>query len=405
MNPVTRRRALLWTPAAAILVAVLAWLFRPEPVAVDLMSVERGPLQVAIVDEGEARVRDVFVVSAPVAGLMRRVELEAGDHVAANATVIARLEPSVPMFLDERAVAEAKAGVEAASAARRFAEAQSRRVQAEQEFAESELRRLRALASRQSISQNELDAAERRAKTALAAVAEAQAAMKMRASEYEQARARLLNPAQAKRAAKDCDCIQVYSPVSGSVLRLLQESEGVVAAGAPILEIGDPHNLEIRVDLLSEEAVRVRPGQRALIESWGGSDALRGTVRRVEPYGYTKVSALGIEEQRVNVMIDLIEPHERWRRLGHGYRVEARILIWESADVLRVPLPALFRRGEDWAVFVEEDGRAKLREVQVGHQNSAQAQIVAGLTAGERVVLHPNERIDDGARIRMREGG
>lgn len=405
MSPVTKRRALLWMPAAAILVAVLVWLFRPEPVAVDLASVERGPLQVAIVDEGEARVRDVFVVSAPVAGLMRRVELEAGDHVAANETVIARLEPSVPMFLDERAVAEAKAGVEAASAARRFAEAQSRRVQAELEFADSELRRLRALASRQSISQNELDAAERRAKTAVAAVAEAQAAMKMRASEYEQARARLLNPTQAKRAAKDCDCILVYSPVSGSVLRLLQESEGVVAAGAPILEIGDPHNLEIRVDLLSEEAVRVRPGQRALIESWGGPGALRGTVRRVEPYGYTKVSALGIEEQRVNVMIDLTEPHERWRRLGHGYRVEPRILVWESSDVLRVPLPALFRDGEDWAVFVEQGGRATLRHVQVGRQNDAQAQIVAGLAAGERVILHPNERIDDGTRIRMRESG
>lgn len=405
MSPVTKRRALLWMPAAAILAAVLVWLFRAEPVAVDLVSVERGPLQVAIVDEGEARVRDVFVVSAPVAGLMRRVELEAGDRVVANETVIARLEPSVPMFLDERAVAEAKAGVEAASAARRFADAQSRRVQAELEFANSELRRLRALASRQSISQNELDAAERRAKTAVAAVAEAQAAIKMRASEYEQARARLLNPAQSKRAAKDCDCIPVYSPVSGSVLRLLQESEGVVAAGAAILEIGDPHSLEIRVDLLSEEAVRVKPGQRALIESWGGPGALRATVRRVEPYGYTKVSALGIEEQRVNVMIDLIEPHERWRRLGHGYRVEPRILVWESSDVLRVPLPALFRHGEDWAVFVEQGGRATLRQVEVGRQNSTQAQIVAGLAAGERVILHPNERIDDGTRIRMRGSG
>lgn len=402
MTSATKRRALFWTPAAAVLIAVLIWLFRPEAVAVDLVTVNRGPLQVTINDEGEARVHDVFVVSAPVAGLMRRVELEAGDHVAANETVIARLEPSAPMFLDERAIAEARAAVEAASAARKFAEAQSRRVQAEQEFAESELRRLRALASRQSISENELDAAERRAKTAVAAVAEAQAAMKMRASEYEQARARLLNPAQAKRAAKDCDCILVRSPVSGTVLRVLQESEAIVAAGAPILEIGAPDNLEIRVDLLSEEAVRVRPGQRVVIESWGGPDALRGTVRRVEPYGYTKVSALGIEEQRVDVVIDLIEPHERWRRLGHGYRVEPRIVVWESSDVLRIPLSALFRHADEWAVFVEQGGRATLRKVEVGHQNGSQAQIVAGLTAGERVVLHPNERIEGGTRIRMR---
>lgn len=405
MTSATKRRALFWTPAAAVLIAVLIWLFRPEAVAVDLVTVNRGPLQVTINDEGEARVHDVFVVSAPVAGLMRRVELEAGDHVAANETVIARLEPSAPMFLDERAIAEARAAVEAASAARKFAEAQSRRVQAEQEFAESELRRLRALASRQSISENELDAAERRAKTAVAAVAEAQAAMKMRASEYEQARARLLNPAQAKRAAKDCDCILVRSPVSGTVLRVLQESEAIVAAGAPILEIGAPDNLEIRVDLLSEEAVRVRPGQRVVIESWGGPDALRGTVRRVEPYGYTKVSALGIEEQRVDVVIDLIEPHERWRRLGHGYRVEPRIVVWESSDVLRIPLSALFRHADEWAVFVEQGGRATLRKVEVGHQNGSQAQIVAGLTAGERVVLHPNERIEGGTRIRMRASG
>jgi HlyD family secretion protein len=405
MEATTKRRVRLWAPLAAALVIVLAWLFRPQPVAVDLLAIERGPLEVTISDEGETRVRDVFVVAAPVAGLMRRIELEAGDHVVANETVIARIEPSAPMFLDERAAAEAKAAVDAAAAARKYAEAQVRRAQAEQEFAQSELHRLRALAARQSISQNELEAAERSAKTAIAATAEAQAAVKMRASEYEQARARLLNPSRARQALQDCDCVLVRSPVAGSVLRVIQESEATVAAGAPMLEIGDPHDLEIHVDLLSEDAVRVRSGQRVVIDSWGEATALRGVVRRVEPFGYTKVSALGIEEQRVKVIIEILEPPERWRRLGHGYRVEPRIVVWESKDVLQAPLSAMFRERDRWSVFVEREGRAILRNIKIGRQNGSQVEIVAGLDVGDRVVLHPNERIGDATRIRARGSG
>lgn len=405
MTSAAQRRVMLWIPAGGLLIAALVWLFRPQAVAVDLATVERGPLQVTVGDEGEARVRDVFVVSAPVPGLMRRVELEAGDHVVANETVIARLEPSVPMFLDERSAAEARAAVDAASAARNFAEAQVRRAEAERDFAESELRRLRALATRQSISQNDLDAAERRAKTASAAVAEAKASIRMRESEYQQARARLLNPSQTRRATKDCDCILVRSPISGSVLQVRLESEGILLAGTPILEIGDPHNLEIQVDLLSEDAVRVRPGQRVLVEAWGGPATLSGVVRRVEPFGFTKISALGIEEQRVNVRIDLTEAHERWRRLGHGYRVEPRIVLWESRDVIRVPLSALFRDRDRWAVFVEKRGRAMLQEVELGQRNGVHGQIVSGLEVGERIVLHPNDRIADDVRITARATG
>lgn len=402
MTPTARRRVLFWIPATIVLAAAMAWLFRPQAVAVDLAVVERGPLQVTVSDEGEARVRDVFVVSAPVPGLMRRVELEAGDRVKANETVIARLEPSVPMFLDERSVAEARAAVDAAAAARVFAQAQVRRMDAENEFAQSELRRLRALATLQSISQNDLDAAERRAKTAAAAVAEAAAGVKMRESEFRQAQARLLNPGKARTAARDCECVLVYSPISGSVLRLRLESEGIVAAGAAILEIADPQNLEIQVDLLSEEAVGIRPGQRAVVRAWGGSADLAAVVRRVEPYGFTKVSALGIEEQRVTVRLDLIEARERWRRLGHGYRVEPHIVLWESNEVLRVPQSALFRDHEDWAVFVAMQGRARLRKVQLGRENGAHAQVLGGLAAGERIVVHPNDRIADRVRIAER---
>lgn len=393
------RRIIVWAPVAIILAAVLVWLFRPKPVAVDIAEVRQGALQVTIKDEAEARVRDVFVVSAPVAGLMRRVELKAGDRVTANQTVIAQLEPAVPMFLDERAIAEARAGVDAANAATKFAQAQLRRAEAERDFGESELQRLRALASRQSISQNDLDAAERRAKTTVAAVAEANASLRMRESEYSQAKARLLNPAKASRAAKECDCIQVFSPISGSVLRVLHESEGIMTAGTSIVEIGDPANLEIQVDLLSEDAVRVRAGQRVRIDGWGGHDSLAGVVRRVEPFAYTKISALGIEEQRVNVLIDLTEPRERWRRLGHGYRVQPSIVVWETKNAVQVPQSALFREGEQWAVFVVEDDVARLRRVTVGQQNDMHVQIVAGLTPGERIVLHPNDRIMDGTRV------
>lgn len=393
------RRIVLWMPLVVALAAALTWLFWPKPVAVDFGEVQLGALQVTIGDEGEARVRDVFVVSAPIAGLMRRVELEAGDRVTANKTVIARLEPSKPMFLDERTAAEARAGVDAADAARKYAEAQQRRAEAEHEFAESELQRLRALADRQSISRNDLDAAQRRAKTAAAAVAEAKASVRMRESEYRQARARLLNPSAVKRVANDCDCVLMYSPISGSVLRVLQESEGTVAAGTSIVEIGDPANLEIQLDLLSEDAVRVRAGQRVVIDGWGGSRPLAGVVRRVEPFGYTKVSALGIEEQRVNVLIDLTEPRERWRRLGHGYRVQADIVVWEAQNILQVPQSALFRDDEHWAVFVDDGGRAQLRQVTTGQHNGTRAQIVSGLAVGERIVLHPNDRISDGTRI------
>ena len=402
MDPALRRRALFWTPAVAALALALVWLFKPQPIAVDLATVRRGPLQVTVSDEGETRVRDMFVVSASITGLMRRVELEPGDKVVANETIIARLEPSVPMFLDERAAAEASAGVDAAAAARSLAEAQLRHAEAERDFAESELRRLRALASRETISENDLDSASRRAKTAVAAVEEAKAAVRMRESEFNQAHARLLNPGQAKRSAKDCDCVLVYSPVSGSVLRVLQESEGIVSAGTPIVEMGDPRSLEVEVDLLSEEAVRVRPGQRALIEGWGGQAPLEGVVRRVEPFGFTKVSALGIEEQRVNVIIDLTSAYEQWQSLGHGYRVEPHIIVWESRDEIVAPLSALFRDGENWAVFVSNGGRASLRHVQIGQENGVYAQIMDGITPGERIVLHPNDRVSDGVRIEER---
>ncbi len=400
-NPVNRR-VLLWSPFVLALVALLLWLFRPQSVAVDIATVERGPLRVTVSDEGETRVKDVFVVSAPVPGLMQRIELEPGDPISAHNTIIARIEPMDPSFLDVRSEAEARAAVRAAEAARTYAAAEVDRATAELEFAQSELRRFRGLAQRSSIAENDLDAAERRARTAAAGLEEVKARLRVQEFELERAQARLLAPSTARNRREKCDCVTVYSPVGGRVLRVLKESEGVVASGTPLVEIGDPDKLEVVVDLLSTDAVRVRPGQRVILESWGGEEPIEGVVRRVEPSGVTKVSALGVEEQRVDVIIDFAGPPERRLGLGHGYRVEPRIVLWESNDALKVPLSALFRESERWAVFIEEGSRAVLRSVELGQQNGLEAEVASGLQRGERVVLHPGDRVSAGSRVRER---
>ena len=396
------RRLWFWLPAFIALAGSLTWLFRPQPVSVDLATVVRGPLRVSVSDDGETRVRDLFVVSAPVAGHMRRIELRAGDAVVAGETLVARIEPSDPSFLDRRSAAEVRAGVRASEAARAHAAAEMRRALAERDFAVTELRRYEGLATSRTISQNDLESARRRARTAEAAVDEAAAGLRVRESELEQARARLMAPGSNGDRNTDCDCVIVKSPVSGSVLQVLAESEGIVASGTPLVEIGDPGKLEVVTDLLSTEAVKVRTGQRALIEGWGGDDALEGVVQRVEPFGFTKVSALGVEEQRVRVIIDIAEPAGRWQHLGHGYRVEPRIVLWESNDVLKVPLSSLFRQGGEWAVFVNRDGRARLQALTVGHMNGIDAEVLKGAAAGDAVVVHPSDRVSDGARIEQR---
>ncbi|MDH3472913.1 MAG: HlyD family efflux transporter periplasmic adaptor subunit [Rhodospirillales bacterium] len=396
------RRFLLWGVLAFAVVAGLVYAFWPRPVPVDLADAARGSLVVTVDEEGETRVRDVFVLSAPVTGRLRRIESEAGDEVVAGETVVARIEPADPSFLDVRSESQARAAVHAAEAAKALAHAELTEADAELEFAQAELERARRLIRTDTISQRALDDAERVFKTRGAAVATAEAALSMRAFELDQARAQLVSPVQTQELHGVCECVDIPSPVSGRILRLLRESEAVVEMGEPLVEIGNPGDLEIVADLLSSEAVKVEPGQRVVIDEWGGRTPLAGLVRRVEPYGFTKVSALGIEEQRVNVIIDFSDPPERWRRLGHGYRVEVRIVLWEGRDVLKVPLTALFRDGERWAVFVEEDGRARRRHVVLGHRTGLEAEITSGLEGGARVVLHPSDRIVDGIGLAAR---
>lgn len=401
-TPLRKRRIVLWSGLGLLLAGGLVFAFRPQPALVDLVEVGRGSLVVTIDEEGETRVRDVFQLSAPISGRARRIESEAGDWVEAGQTVVVEIEPADPDLLDVRSEKEASAAVNSAEASMRLAAAELEAAEAELHFAEHQLDRATHLREVGTLSERDFDEAERVHRTSRAAVSTARAALQASSFELDRARARLVSPLDAAANPGECACIPVHSPVTGRVLRVLHESAGVVRAGEPLLEVGDPSDLEIVTDLLSADAVKVEPGQRVLIEEWGGEDGLEGRVRRVEPYGFTKVSALGIEEQRVNVVIDIVSPPESWQRLGHGYRVEARIVLLEREDVVKAPLTALFRNGDSWSVFVEEGGRARRRPVQRGRVSGLEAEIVSGLEPGERIVLYPSDRVTDGARIAPR---
>lgn len=393
------RRIVWYLVLAAAFVAALVYAFHPQPVPVDLAVIERGALTVTIDGDGQTRVREVYVVSAPLSGRVLRIERHVGDEVVANETLLATIQPGDPTFLDRRAQAQAEAAIKAAEAAFALAEAEQARAEAELDFARTELSRAEQLAKRGNISQRDLDRARLELRTRLASRDTANATVEMRRFELETARAALIQPGEGgEQGDGQACCVDVYSPVDGRILRVIHESEGVVAAGAWLVELGNPADLEVVVDLLSGDAVRVREGAEVMIADWGGI-SLTGRVRQVEPFAFTKVSALGIEEQRVNVVIDFTEPSEKWRGLGHGYRVDAHILYWRGENVLKLPLGALFRDGESWAVFVAEDGLAKLRHIEIDHSNGREAEVLAGLAEGATVILHPGDRISDGVRI------
>ena len=373
--------------AVALAAAGAIWLLRPGPLQVETARVARGPLQVTVDEEGETRVRDRYVVAAPVTGRVARIDLREGDLVAAGA-VVARLFAAP---LDARAREQAVARVAQAEDAQRAADAAVKQAQAAAEQARRTCQRAQQLAARNLIAPEERERAEleetTRARELESALFRAQAA----AHDVEVARAALL-------AGADTD-ISLRSPVTGRVLRIPERSERVVLAGTPLLELGDPAKLEIVADLLSSDAVRVKPGDAVLIEGWGGGDTLRGRLRRIEPSGFTKVSALGVEEQRVNVIGDFVDSPGA---MGDRYRVEVRIVVWEGRDVLRVPTSALFRHGDGWSVFVVGQGRARRRDVRLGHRSAFDTEIVEGLNEGDVVVRNPTDRIADGLRVVVR---
>jgi HlyD family secretion protein len=361
--------------------------------------VERGTLLVTVEEEGETRVRDRFLVSAPVAGQVLRIALEPGDPVREDDTLLATFLPAAPHLLDARSRAEAEAAVAAARATLGGSRAEEKRAEAALTLARSELERHRELFDESIVSQQALDAAETAARAAEEALRAAAFAMASSEHQLEMARARLLQATGGARAGQP---IEIRSPIDGVVFKRYRWSEAVVQAGEPLLEIGDPQQLEIVSDLLSIDAVRVDPGDPVLIEQWGGDETLQGTVRLVEPSGFMKISALGVEEQRVNVIVDFEDPVEAWEKLGDGYRVEVRVVIWQGEDVVKVPTSSLFRKGGDWAVFALDSGRARLVRVELGRRNGLEAQIVSGLEAGQEVVVHPSDTLEDGARVAPR---
>lgn len=385
-----------WTASILVVGAIAATALWPERLAVDVALASRGPMEVTLDEDGDTRVRDRFVVSAPVAGRLQRIELEPGDAVVKGHTVVARLMPAPPALLDPRARAELTAAMAAASAGADQARAERDRAATMLERARATLRRHRSLNEAGAVSRDDLEAAEAAVGTAEDSVRAATMAVARADQETRLARSRLQTPAAGGRI------VDVVAPLDGVVLRRLRESEAVVPAGEGLVELGDPQQLEVVADLLSTDAVQVKHGHPVRIEQWGGGHPLPGVVRRVEPAGFIKVSALGVEERRVNVVIDLADPGTAARSLGDGYRVEVRIVVWEAADVLKVPIGALFRRGDDWAVFIVTDGRAVRRTVTVGHRNSEEAEVVDGLEAGDTVVLHPPDTLADGDLVEAR---
>jgi len=379
--------------AAAVLVLVVR-AFMPSPVLVDTGTAVAGPMSVTISEEGRTRVKHRYLITAPAAGRLARPEWREGDSVSSG-DVLARI---TPLPLGSRESAEARARIETAEALVREAEANVARARVEQEEAVRGRERAEKLAESGSISRERLERAVHAATVSERSLESSLFRHRAAVSGLEVAQTALLALREERGDAKAIQ--SVVSPVDGRVLRLFEESERVVAAGTPLLEVGDPGNMEVTIDVLSTDAVRVEAGQTVWIEEWGGPDPLSGRVVRVEPAAFTRVSALGVDEQRVNVIVDL---EEKPAELGDGYRVTGSIVVWENRAALKIPSSALFRIDEEWGVFVVEDGTAASRIVSVGQRNGIEAEILAGLTEGDQVILHPGERVSDGMGVESRE--
>jgi HlyD family secretion protein len=397
------RKIVLYTVPVA-LIAAFAIALRPSPLPVDLAAVERGPLRVTLEEEGETRVRERFVVSAPFAGRVLRIEMEPGESVRAGETLLATLRPGTPSLIDARSRASLEARVGSAEAALARARAERERSRAELRFAESDLKRQKTLGNQGIVSRETVESAELGVDTRRATLAAADSEIQAAQHELEAARAALLETGAAGDGGATSGIFELRAPVDGVVLRRLRESESVVAAGDPLVEVGDPRDLEIVADLLSTDAAQLRPGHRVEIEQWGGGEVLQSRVRRIEPSGFTKVSALGVEEQRVWVVMELIDPPERRPSLGDGFRVEVRVVLQDLKDVPQIPTSALFRDEAGWKVFAVDNGKAVRRAVEIGHQNGLAAEVRSGLKEGDQVILHPSADVKEGAEVQGREG-
>lgn len=394
-------RTLFWIVVGVVIVAAGVMSLMPQPIPVDTDEVTRGPLRVTIDEDGKTRIKERYIVSSPVAGRSMRITLREGDPVIEGETVLVRIQPAKPTLLDARAEAEAEALLEARRAALERAKIALEQARTELNLAETQLGRLRELADKTSVAESELDTAQTDYQLKRDS---------FRAARFDEDIARfevkMAEAALTYTSNDDADQqFLIESPITGCVLRVLQESATFLQPGMPLIEIGNPSDLEVEIDVLSTDAVKVTPGDSVILEHWGGEHPLRGTVRLIEPSAYTKISALGVEEQRVNVLVDFEEDQEMLDRLGDGFRVEARIVIWQQDDVLRVPTSALFRQPNgEWGVLVmTEENVARLQTVTIGQRNSRQAQVLDGLQENQTVIIHPSDNIESGTRVAKRQ--
>lgn len=400
MNKTWLRRT-FWTLAAVIAAGLLFWALAPRPVEVETAIITRGPFRKTVDEDGKTRVRDRYVVSAPVPGRLLRVELKAGTSVAPG-TLLARLAPAAPAPLDARTELEYRERLGAAEATRQQAAASIERASVALEQARTEEGRAAKLADQGFTSRQALDNARRTTELKVKELAAAQ--FEGHAAEHQVAMAQAAVTRYRQDAGgKGVGAVwEIRSPVAGQVLRVAQESETVIATGSPILEIGDPRVLEIVVDVLTADAASIRPGAKVELDHGGGAPLVEGRVRLVEPAAFTKVSALGVEEQRVNVVIDFAAPATEWGNLGDGHRVDARITVDTRDDAVLVPVSALFRHGDGWAVFVVADSRARLKPVTLGPRNGVVAVILDGVGPGIPVIVYPSDAVADGVRVKVR---
>ena len=395
----TWRRFIPYAIGAALVVAIVAGL-RPRPIEVETASVTTGPLEVTVLEEGKTRIRHRYVISPPISGYLNRIALRAGDRIVAGQTVLATIQAQPSAFLDPRARAEAEARANAAAATKQRAESELERLQASLALAQKEKARAADLKTKGAISLKEWDTAETQVSMISRELHSAEFAISV--AEFERVQAQAALAQVQSPATATSEPLTLLSPVTGFILSVQEESARTVLAGVPLMEVGDPTDLEAEIELLSSDAVGVQPGAEVSIEQWGGASPLRGKVTVVEPGGYTKVSALGVEEQRVKVRVEFTGPIPATHPLGDRFRVEARILTWRGAEVLQVPTGALFRRGNDWMTFVLAGGKARLTKVEIAHNNGLAAEVRAGLNQGQAVILHPPDAIAEGAAVQPR---
>lgn len=390
---ITKKQAYL-SIFALFIVLLLVWGFLPSAIPVSVEEARLGPLEVTIEEEGKTRVIDRYTISAPVTGYVMRLQYEVGDSVRSGQELFA-IQP-VPDLISARQREVAEAQLEAARARLMQAREQLSLATEEKKLADTELQRLQNLFDDGIGSRQMLDNAGLAAKRAATQQASAEFSVKVAEHEVRAAESAL----QAFQSARGQERISISAPVDGRLLKIHQKSEGTVQAGTPLLEIGDPKSLELRVDLLSTDAVKLVKGTQVRIKRWGSDITLSGLVKVIEPSGYTRISALGVEEQRVPVIVEIVSPYEDWRVLGDGFRIVAEFIVWEGEDVLQVPSSSLFRTGDaEWALFIVKEGEAKLNRVDIGQQSGLYTQVVNGLEAGQRVITHPDERIEDGVAV------